>query len=169
MPVSIRSIIRKRHVLNVAQFLVNTAWRWWKNYTPPVEDFFFFSLALPPPWILVSDFQFHDHFTHDRTPWTSDQFVARPLPTPWTTQTQNKHTHIPNIHALCGIRTYESSFRASKDSTCLKPPGYCDRRKKYNIVQYSGTSPLLITKCTVSRYFRRRSDWYFVYYNPNHM
>jgi hypothetical protein len=32
----------------------------------------FFSLALQPPWALASAFQFHDHFTDGRTPWTSD-------------------------------------------------------------------------------------------------
>jgi hypothetical protein len=73
---------------------------------------FFFSLALQPPWVLASAFQFRDHFTNGRTPWTSDQLVARPLPKHRTTQTQNKHIHTPNIHALCAIRTYDSSFRA---------------------------------------------------------
>jgi hypothetical protein len=73
----------------------------------------FFSLALQPPWALVSDFQFHDHFTDGRTPWTRDQLVARPLPKHRTTQTQNKHIHIPNIHALCGIRTHDPGFRTS--------------------------------------------------------
>jgi hypothetical protein len=75
----------------------------------------FFSLALQPPWALASAFQFHDHFTDSRTPWTSDQLVARPLPKHRTTQTQNKHIHTPNIHALCGIRTYDPGFRASED------------------------------------------------------
>jgi hypothetical protein len=32
-------------------------------------------------------------YTDGRTPWTSDQPVARPLPTHRTTQTQNKRTH----------------------------------------------------------------------------
>jgi hypothetical protein len=32
-------------------------------------------------------------YTHGRTPWTSDQSVARSLPTHRTTQTQNKRTH----------------------------------------------------------------------------
>jgi hypothetical protein len=45
----------------------------------------FFSLALQPPWALASAFQFHNHFTEGRTPWTSDQFVARPLPKHRTT------------------------------------------------------------------------------------
>jgi hypothetical protein len=41
---------------------------------------YIFSLALQPPWALASDFQFRDHFTDGRTPWTSDQLIARPLP-----------------------------------------------------------------------------------------
>jgi hypothetical protein len=53
--------------------------------------------------------------------------VARHLLKHRITQTQNKHIHTPNIHALCGIRTYDHSFRASEDSTCLRPLGYCDR------------------------------------------
>jgi hypothetical protein len=32
-------------------------------------------------------------YTDGRTPWASDQPVARPLPTFKTTQTQNKRTH----------------------------------------------------------------------------
>jgi hypothetical protein len=38
----------------------------------------------------------------------------------------HKHIHIPNIHALCGIRTHDPGFRASEDSTCLRPLGYRD-------------------------------------------
>jgi hypothetical protein len=37
--------------------------------------------------------QFHDRFTDGRTPWTSDQLVARSLPKHRTTQTHNKHIH----------------------------------------------------------------------------
>jgi hypothetical protein len=85
-----------------------------------------FSLALQPPWALASAFQFHDHFTDGRTPWTSDQLVARPLPKHSTTQTQNKHIHTPHIHALCEIRTHDPSFRASEDSSCPRTPDYCD-------------------------------------------
>jgi hypothetical protein len=71
--------------------------------------------------------QLHDHFTDGRTPWTGDHLVARPLPTHRTTQTQNKRIHTPNIHALCGIRTHDPGFRASEDSSCLRPLGYRDR------------------------------------------
>jgi hypothetical protein len=38
------------------------------------------------------------------------------------------HTHTPNIHALSGIRIHDPGFRASEDSTCLRPLGYRDRR-----------------------------------------
>jgi hypothetical protein len=43
---------------------------------------------------------------------------------------QHKHRiniHTPNIHALSGIRTHDPSVRASEDSSCLRPCGYCDR------------------------------------------
>jgi hypothetical protein len=66
-------------------------------------------------------------FTDGRTPCTSDQLVARPLPKHRTTQTQNKRIHTPNIHSLSGIRTHDPSVRASEDSSCLRPRGYCDR------------------------------------------
>jgi hypothetical protein len=88
----------------------------------------FFSLDLHPAWALASDFEFYDHFTDGRTLWTSDQLVARPLPKHSTTQTQNKHIRIPNIHALCGIRTHDPGFRVSEDSTCLRTLGYRDRK-----------------------------------------
>jgi hypothetical protein len=87
-----------------------------------------FSLALQPPRALASAFQFHDNFTDGRTPWMSDQLVARPLPKHRTTQTLNKRIHTPNIHVLSGIRTDDPSFRASEDSSSLRPLGYCDRR-----------------------------------------
>jgi hypothetical protein len=61
----------------------------------------FFSLALQPPWALASAFQFHDHFTDRRTPWMSDQLVARPLPKHRTTQTQNKHIHTHQTSIPC--------------------------------------------------------------------
>jgi hypothetical protein len=35
----------------------------------------------------------------------------------------NAHT---DIHALSGIRDYDPSVRASEDSSCLRPRGYCD-------------------------------------------
>jgi hypothetical protein len=78
---------------------------------------------------VLTAFQSPDLFTIGRTPWTSDQFVERPLPKHSIAQTQNKHIRLytPNIHALSGIRTHDHSVRASEDSSCLRPLGYCDR------------------------------------------
>jgi hypothetical protein len=76
-------------------------------------------------WALI--FQFHDHFTDGRTTWKGVQLVARSLPKHRTTQTQNKLIHLPNIHALCEIRSHDPGFRASEDNTCLRPLGYRDR------------------------------------------
>jgi hypothetical protein len=107
---------------------------------------FLFSLALQPPWALTFDFfQFHDRFTDRRTPWTSDQLVARPLPT-HTTQTQNKHIYIPNIHALCEIRTHDPGFKANEDSTCLRPLGYRDRQSE-KLSSYKAVIFLFVVMC----------------------
>jgi hypothetical protein len=65
-----------------------------------------------------------NHLTDGRTPWTSDQLVARQLPKDRATRTQNKHIHIPNIYALFEIRTHDPGFRASEDSACLSPLGF---------------------------------------------
>jgi hypothetical protein len=76
---------------------------------------------------LSTIFQFHNYFTGGRTPWTSDQLVARPLPK-LRTQTQNKHTHILNNHAFCGIRTHDPGFRESEEGACPRQLGYRDRQ-----------------------------------------
>jgi hypothetical protein len=47
----------------------------------------YFSMALQPLWALSQKL-----YTICRTPWTSDQPIARPLPTQRTTQIQNKRT-----------------------------------------------------------------------------
>jgi hypothetical protein len=104
---------------------------------------FLFSLALQPFWALASDFQSHGHFTDGRTPRTSDQLVARPLPKHRTTQIQNKHIHIPNIHAFCGIRTDDPGFRASEDSTCLRLLGYRDLLVKLKRMRLAERTPCM--------------------------
>jgi hypothetical protein len=42
-----------------------------------------------------------------------------------------KHKHVINAHtdirALSGVRTYDPSFRAGEESSCLRPRGHCDR------------------------------------------
>jgi hypothetical protein len=105
---------------------------WWFSYTNFCLSSFFFigSTASLSPGLCFSF-----HFTDDRTPRTSDQPVARPLPIHRITQTQNKYKHKTNIYALCGIRTHDPSFRASEDSSCLRPLDYCDRRLSSTFMQ----------------------------------
>jgi hypothetical protein len=66
----------------------------------------YLSMALQPfvgPWPL---FQFLDFYTVDRTPWTGDQPVARPLLVHRTARTQNKHTQ---TYASNRIRNHDPS------------------------------------------------------------
>jgi hypothetical protein len=89
-----------------------------------------FFLLLPlwrllPLLVSRADFSVSWLFTDGRAPWTGDQLGARPLPKHRTTQTQNKRIHTSNIHALNGIRTHDPGFRASEDSSCLRPLGGC--------------------------------------------
>jgi hypothetical protein len=82
------------------------------------------SMFLQPfvaPWPLL---QFRNLFyTDGRTPWTSDQPVARPLPTRRTTQTQNKRTH---KHPCL-----EWDLNAWTQISSLRPRHHCDRRPLY--------------------------------------
>jgi hypothetical protein len=115
--------------------------------------FFFHGLySTLGPWPQI--FRFHDYFTDGRTLWTSDQLVARPLPKHRTTQTQNKHIHIPNIHALCGIRIHDPSFRASEDSSFLRPLGYRDRPEILAGAIFQVVVFCLVTLCLVGGYLR---------------
>jgi hypothetical protein len=109
-----------------------------------------FPLLLLLLWRIGLISQFYDHFTGCTTPWTGDQLVARPLPKHRTSQTQNKRIHIPNIHALCGTRTYEPGFRASEDSTCLRPLGYRGRQWVYRSIFLLNTT-LVGSKWSASR------------------
>jgi hypothetical protein len=72
------------------------------------------SMALPdhsgPGLLFSSVIIFH----RGRTPWASDQLIARPLPKQRTTQTQNKPINTPNIHALNGIPTHDPSVQHRK-------------------------------------------------------
>jgi hypothetical protein len=109
-----------------AMFLRNISWLS-AFYTSlyPARYFFFqwFFQPIQDPGLLLSPVII---FTDSRTPWTSDQPIARPLPKRRTTQTQNECIHTPNIHALSWIRTHHPSVRASEDSSCLRPRGNCD-------------------------------------------
>jgi hypothetical protein len=94
-------------------------------------------LALEPkfgPWTtsmkLSVSLWFSRSWTVGRTPWASNQLVARPLPV-YKHRKTHIYTQTLNIHALSRIRTHDPGFRASEDSACLKPLGYPDRHTKY--------------------------------------
>jgi hypothetical protein len=75
---------------------------------------FSFTMALPAhsgPWPLI---QFRNHyFTDGRTPWTSDQLVARALSKYRTTQTEkNAYTHQTSMPSMGFEPTISASERA---------------------------------------------------------
>jgi hypothetical protein len=84
-------------------------------------------MALQPfvgPWPLL---QFRDLFyTDSRTPLTSYQPVARPLPN--TGQHKHRINAHTDIHALGGIRTHDPSVRESEDNSCFMSHVHCDRQ-----------------------------------------
>jgi hypothetical protein len=73
---------------------------------------FFFSMALPAHSWPRPFIQFRNHFSDGRTPRTSDELVARPLPTHRTTQTQNKRIHTHQTSMLWA--GFEPSIPASE-------------------------------------------------------
>jgi hypothetical protein len=94
---------------------------------------FFLSIPLIPYSFGVEVFHFSLYlYMIGRNRWTSYRPISRPLPKYRTTQTQNKRTHTPNIHALSGIRTHDHSVRASENSSYLIPVGYRDRPMYYS-------------------------------------
>jgi hypothetical protein len=93
--------------------------------------------------------QFRNHFyTDDRTPWTSDQSVARPLPTYRRTHRTNTHA---DIHVLTGIRTHYPNIRAGGGSSFLRPRGHCDRPITSTRSAKSPTTTEHQTQCTQKR------------------
>jgi hypothetical protein len=102
----------------VRTFQLHPAYRDYASARPHLMTLSFFLSFFLNPFFLylygVQVFFYFDHFTDGRTSWTRDQFVAGPPPKHRTTQTQNKHIHIPNIHALCGIRTYDPGSERAK-------------------------------------------------------
>jgi hypothetical protein len=57
--------------------------------------------------------------TNGRTPWTSDQLVARPVPTHDTTQARPR----ANSHALRGTRNREPVYKPSRPAPLDRPKG----------------------------------------------
>jgi hypothetical protein len=74
---------------------------------------------------------------------------------------QHKHKHIPNIHVLCGIRTHDTGFLVSEDSTCIRPLGYRGRlRNLYHSFIIAGETNHVLQE-TTEQYFtavRRTRD-----------
>jgi hypothetical protein len=73
-------------------------------------------------------FSFLILYTVSRTPWMSDQPVARPPPTYTTTQTQNKRTHRHSF-LECDSNPRSQLSREGRwfFGSCLRPRGRCDR------------------------------------------
>jgi hypothetical protein len=74
-------------------------------------------MALQPLWALAA-FQFPDLFTIGRTPWTSDQLVARPLPKPRTVGFEPTITvseRVKTVHALDRVATVTGSNNYRND------------------------------------------------------
>jgi hypothetical protein len=93
---------------------------WYEVHSAELWAFIHSLRALQPfvgPWPLL---EFRNLFyTVFRIPWTSDQPVARPLPTHRTTQTQNKRTQASMLWV--GL---EPTTRAGEGSSCLRPRGH---------------------------------------------
>jgi hypothetical protein len=100
-----------------------------------IDTCIFFHWLYSPrgPWTIFS--VLWSFFTDDRTPWTSDQLIARPLPKHRTTQTQNKHIHTPNIHALSGIRTHDPSVERAKTVHALAHSATGTGKYMYTLLQ----------------------------------
>jgi hypothetical protein len=94
-----------------------------------------FSLALQPPWALASAFQFHDHFTDGRTPWTSDQLVARPVPKHRT----NTYTHQTSMPYMGFEPTVPASERTKTlhalDRSATVTGNTCPSNPEYSTLQ----------------------------------
>jgi hypothetical protein len=70
-------------------------------------------------------FNFLIVYTEGRTPRTSDQPVARPLPAHRITQTENKFTQTSMLWV--GFEPMIPSSERAKESSCLRPRGHRDR------------------------------------------
>jgi hypothetical protein len=73
------------------------------------------------PWPL---FQFLD-LTHSRYDALERGSARRKACTYTQNNTNRIKAHNTDIHALSGIRTHYPSVRASEDSSCLRPRGFC--------------------------------------------
>jgi hypothetical protein len=63
-----------------------------------------------------------------------DQPVARPSPAHRTAK-HRINAHNRDTHALSGIRNHDPSVRATEDSSCLRPCGYCERPHSHTVYE----------------------------------
>jgi hypothetical protein len=70
-------------------------------------------MALQPLWALAA-FQSPDVYTIGRTPWTSDQHDARPLPKQRTARTHNKHLY--THQTFVSLVGFEPTITASEQA-----------------------------------------------------
>jgi hypothetical protein len=98
------------------------------SFTEPlvIKTVFCFTMALPThsgPRPLI---QFRNHFS--RTVGLLGRVIS-PSQGRYLNIGQHKHriNAYTDIHALSGIQTHDPSVQASKDSSCLRPRGHCDR------------------------------------------
>jgi hypothetical protein len=71
----------------------------------------------------------------------------------------NAHT---DIRAFSGIRTHDPSIRVSKDSSCLRPRGHCDRLiYVYIYVYIFQFLATFSSEIVTGLYLRYISSWYY--------
>jgi hypothetical protein len=123
----------------------------------------------PPPPVALHSLKDLGHLTYrrffelfrhkvGRTPWMSDQPVARPLPTQDNT-TQHRNTRT-NIHALSGIRTHDPSNQPAKTHTSDRTATVTGTFYLYLVInqtKISRTSPRHVTSASKEQINLRES------------
>jgi hypothetical protein len=85
-----------------------------------IHSFIHSSMALQPfCWALDSSSVSWSFYTVGRTPWTSDQPVARPLLTHRATQTQNKRTHTQTSMPRVGFEREKTVHALDRSATVI--------------------------------------------------
>jgi hypothetical protein len=120
-----------------------------------------FLIALQPLWALAT-FQSPDLFTIDRTPWTRDQLIARPLPKHRTAQTQNKHiyTHQTSM-AWVGFEPTIRVSQQAKTVHVLDHSATVTRKCTHTLHQITQSDQMKLAKmgATSSIHTGMRSGW----------
>jgi hypothetical protein len=94
-------------------------------FTIRIIRFIYLSIYRPFCWILAL-FQFLNRI-HSRQNSLDGGSARRKVAIYTQNNTNTEKTHT-DIHVVSGIRIHDPSVRASKDSSCLRPRGDCDRQ-----------------------------------------